>query len=69
MKSSHMTMLAATKHKGTSVVECLVNCVIFHDGAHKYLLKRPTVRTEPLCWNTENDFWKIVIKAWFWKEI
>lgn len=40
MKSSHMTILAAAKHKGTSVVECLVNCVIFHDGAHKYLSEK-----------------------------
>ena len=35
-------MLAAAKHKGASVVECLVNCVIFHDGAHGYISERAT---------------------------
>ena len=33
-------MLAAAKHKGTSIVECLVNCVIFNDGAHGWLAER-----------------------------
>ncbi len=42
MKSSHMTMLAAANHKGTSIVECLVNCIIFFDGAHKYLSDKIT---------------------------
>jgi len=37
LKSSQMTILAAAKHKGTSVVECLVNCIIFNDGAHGWL--------------------------------
>jgi 2-oxoglutarate ferredoxin oxidoreductase subunit beta len=27
-------MIAAQKHRGTSVVECLVNCVIFNHGTH-----------------------------------
>jgi 2-oxoglutarate ferredoxin oxidoreductase subunit beta len=35
-------MTAAAKHKGTSVVECLVNCVIFNDGAHGYLSEKDT---------------------------
>jgi len=35
-------MMAAAKHKGTSVVECLVNCVIFNDGAHDWLAERET---------------------------
>ena len=30
-------LLAAAKHKGASVVEVLVNCVIFNDGAHSYI--------------------------------
>lgn len=42
LKSSHMTMLAAAKHKGTAVVECLVNCIIFNDGAHGYLAEKVT---------------------------
>lgn len=30
-------LLEAAKHDGTSVVEMLQNCVIFNDGAHKYI--------------------------------
>ena len=40
LKTSQMTILAAAKHKGTSIVECLVNCVIFNDGAHSWLAER-----------------------------
>jgi 2-oxoglutarate ferredoxin oxidoreductase subunit beta len=40
LKSSQMTMLAAARHKGTSIVECLVNCIIFNDGAHGYLSEK-----------------------------
>ncbi|MGL4331981.1 MAG: 2-oxoacid:ferredoxin oxidoreductase subunit beta [Bacteroidales bacterium] len=29
-------MVAASKHKGTAVIEVLQNCVIFTDGIHKY---------------------------------
>ncbi|GAB1416360.1 2-oxoacid:ferredoxin oxidoreductase subunit beta [Paludibacter sp.] len=42
VKTAQMTMLAAAKHKGTSVVECLVNCVIFFDGAHKWIAEKTT---------------------------
>lgn len=35
VKTSADVMVAAAKHKGTSVVEVLQNCVIFNDGAHK----------------------------------
>jgi len=42
LKSSHTVMLAAAKHKGTSVVETLVNCVIFNDGAHSWLSEKAT---------------------------
>ena len=42
LKNAQATMLAAAKHKGTSVVECLVNCVIFNDGAHGWLAERET---------------------------
>ena len=35
LKNSQSAILAAARHKGTSVVECLVNCVIFNDGTHK----------------------------------
>jgi 2-oxoglutarate/2-oxoacid ferredoxin oxidoreductase subunit beta len=40
LKTAQMTMTAAAKHKGTSVVECLVNCVIFNDGAHSWLAEK-----------------------------
>ncbi|NDP21895.1 MAG: 2-oxoacid:ferredoxin oxidoreductase subunit beta [Paludibacter sp.] len=40
LKTSQMTMLAAARHKGTSIVECLVNCVIFNDGAHSWLAEK-----------------------------
>ncbi len=33
-------MVAAAKHKGTAVVEMLVNCVIFNDGAHGWLASK-----------------------------
>lgn len=35
MKTMEACMLASAKHKGTSVLEVLVNCVIFNDGVHK----------------------------------
>ena len=40
LKNSQAVMLSAAKHKGTSVVECLVNCIIFNDGAHGYLAEK-----------------------------
>jgi len=40
LKNSQTAMLAAARHKGTSIVECLVNCVIFNDGAHSWLSER-----------------------------
>jgi 2-oxoglutarate ferredoxin oxidoreductase subunit beta len=42
LKSASSTILAANAHKGTSIVECLVNCVIFNDGAHKWLSDKET---------------------------
>jgi len=40
LKTSQFAMLAAARHKGTSVVECLVNCVIFNNGAHGWLAEK-----------------------------
>ncbi len=40
LKNAQMTMAAAANHKGTSIVECLVNCVIFNDGAHGWLSEK-----------------------------
>jgi 2-oxoglutarate ferredoxin oxidoreductase subunit beta len=42
LKTSQMVMMAAARHKGTSLVECLVNCVIFNDGAHGWLAEKET---------------------------
>ena len=42
LKNSQTAILAAARHKGTSVVECLVNCVIFNDGAHGWLAEKET---------------------------
>ena len=39
-ETAQMTMMAAAKHKGTSIIECLVNCIIFNDGAHGWLSER-----------------------------
>lgn len=35
LKNMTEVLAAAARHKGTSVVEALVNCVIFNDGIHK----------------------------------
>lgn len=40
LKTAQMTLMTAAKHKGTSIVECLVNCVIFNDGAHGWLAEK-----------------------------
>ena len=37
LKTTQSSMVAAAKHKGTSIVECLVNCVIFNNGAHNWI--------------------------------
>ena len=42
LKNSVDVMVAAANHKGASVVEMLVNCVIFNDGAHKFIADRET---------------------------
>ncbi len=35
-------MVKANVHKGASVIECLVNCVIFNNGAHSWIADRET---------------------------
>lgn len=42
LKTAQSVLTAAALHKGTSVVECLVNCVIFNDGAHGWLANKDT---------------------------
>jgi len=42
LKSSQMVMTAGANHKGASIMECLVNCVIFNDGAHSWLSEKET---------------------------
>ncbi len=40
MKSAQAVMTAAARHKGTSVVEMLVNCVIFNNGTHNWISEK-----------------------------
>lgn len=40
MKNQVETLVEAAKHKGTSVVEVLQNCVIFNDGIHNKISDR-----------------------------
>lgn len=40
LKNSQDILVAAATHKGTSVVEALVNCVIFNDGVHKKIVDK-----------------------------
>jgi 2-oxoglutarate ferredoxin oxidoreductase subunit beta len=40
VKNSPEIMLAAAKHKGTSVIEIILNCVIFNDGIHESIVAR-----------------------------
>ncbi len=42
LKLSQEIMLAAAKHDGTSVMEFLVNCIIFNDGAHNAISQKET---------------------------
>ena len=35
-------MVQAQQHKGASVIECLVNCVIFNNGTHDWIANRDT---------------------------
>jgi len=42
LKTAQAVIIAAAQHKGTSVVECLVNCIIYNDGAHGWLAEKET---------------------------
>ncbi len=63
VKLSQDILVEAAKHDGTSVVEMLVNCVIFNDGAHATISDRATRadRTlilrhgEPMIFGKNND--------------
>lgn len=35
-------MIEAERHKGASIIECLVNCVIFNNGTHAWIADRET---------------------------
>ena len=45
LDTSKEVMVAAARHKGTSVVEIMQNCVIFNNGIHSYM-SAPDVREE-----------------------
>lgn len=63
LKTSQDVMIKAARHKGTSVVEALVNCVIFNDGTHKAISDKEVRadRTivlkhgEPMIYGKNND--------------
>ena len=40
VKLSTEVFVAAAKHKGTSVIEVLQNCIIYNDGIHKHLSEK-----------------------------
>jgi len=40
LDTSKKVMVEAVKHKGTSVIECLVNCVIFNNGVHGWIASK-----------------------------
>ena len=40
MPNTVKCLVAAQQHKGASVVECLVNCVIFNNGTHSWIADR-----------------------------
>lgn len=40
VKTSVEVMVEAVKHKGASLVEVLVNCIIFNDGAHGWVASK-----------------------------
>jgi 2-oxoglutarate ferredoxin oxidoreductase subunit beta len=40
MPTTVRCMVEAQKHKGASVIECLVNCVIFNNGTHQWIADR-----------------------------
>lgn len=42
LKNSQEVLIQAAQHKGASVVEALVNCVIFNDGTHKDISDKET---------------------------
>lgn len=42
MPNTVACLVAAQQHKGASVVECLVNCVIFNNGTHSWIADRET---------------------------
>ncbi|MBR1808395.1 MAG: 2-oxoacid:ferredoxin oxidoreductase subunit beta [Paludibacteraceae bacterium] len=42
MPTTVRCMVQAHQHKGASVVECLVNCVIFNNGTHSWIADRET---------------------------
>lgn len=45
LKFNEEIMVAAARHKGTSVMEMLTNCVIFNDGTHKEI-SDPAVKAD-----------------------
>jgi 2-oxoglutarate/2-oxoacid ferredoxin oxidoreductase subunit beta len=63
LKTTQEVLLQAAEHKGCSVVEALVNCVIFNDGTHKSIADKEiradkTIvlrQGEPMIYGKNND--------------
>ncbi|MDR1585546.1 MAG: 2-oxoacid:ferredoxin oxidoreductase subunit beta [Prevotellaceae bacterium] len=63
IKTVQSVMTSAAKHKGTSVIEMLVNCIIFNNGAHGWLAEKEfradrTILLEhgkPMIFGKDND--------------
>lgn len=56
-------MVAAQQHKGASLIECLVNCVIFNNGTHNWIADREVradhsivlKQDQPMVYGKNND--------------
>jgi len=55
LKNAQETISAAARHKGTSIVECLVNCVIFNNGAHGWIAEKET-RPDRIIFPSRQDY-------------
>ena len=63
VKTSVDVMVEAAKHKGASVIEVMVNCMIYNDGAHSWVTSKEdrTERTivlkhgQPMLFGKENN--------------
>lgn len=68
LKTSQSVLVEAARHKGCSIVEALVNCVIFNDGTHKAISDKElradkTIvlkHGEPMIYGKNNDLGLVI---------